>query len=391
MSAAVLCLPDAERLAERLRQRLDAAPASLAIHRFPDGERCVRITGDVAGRAVVLVAALDRPEEKLLPLLFAAATARDLGAATVGLVAPYLPYLRQDRRFHPGEGVSARYFARLLSRAVDWVVTVDPHLHRIGDLGEIFTVPVTVVHAAPLLADWIRARVPRPLLLGPDAESAQWVEAIASLAGAPSALLAKRRLGDAAVEVTLPDLGAYAGRHPVLVDDIVSSGRTMIEAIRLLRESGWPAPVCLAVHPVFAPGAYGAIRAAGAEPIVTCNTLSHPTNGIDVDELVAAAVLGRLDLPARGASVVQDALGWIVQVVELAAASRVEEEPREDAAQHQGDREQEEDRVHAAALRTDASTREAPQITTPLESGISTAATSGPTSPAAAAPTASTL
>ena len=81
-------------------------------------------------------------------------------------------------------------------------------------------------------------------------------------------------------------------------------------------------------------------------------------------------------------SVVQDALGWIVQVVELAASSRIEEEPRE---------EQEENRVHASALRTDASTREAPQITTPLESGISTAATSGFTSPAAAAPTASTL
>jgi ribose-phosphate pyrophosphokinase len=104
MNAAVLCLPGAERLAERLRKRLDAEPASLAIHRFPDSERCVRITGDVAGRAVVLVAALDRPDEKLLPLLFAAATARDLGATTVGLVAPYLPYLRQDRRFHPGEG-----------------------------------------------------------------------------------------------------------------------------------------------------------------------------------------------------------------------------------------------------------------------------------------------
>jgi ribose-phosphate pyrophosphokinase len=136
---------------------------TVEVHRFPDGECRVRLTGRMSGEQVVLYAPLDNPDPKILPLVFAAATARDLGAASVGLVAPYLPYLRQDCRFEPGEGVSARYVAALLSRTVDWLVTVDPHLHRIRALGEVFTIPTRTVHAAPLLADWIRDHITRPL------------------------------------------------------------------------------------------------------------------------------------------------------------------------------------------------------------------------------------
>ena len=165
----VLPMPGCERLG-RLARELHGAIGAVEVHRFPDGEGRVRLSGPVEGEDVVLVAGLDRPDDKVLPLLFAAATARDLGATSVGLVAPYLPYLRQDRRFQAGEGISARYFARLLSQAVDWLVTVDPHLHRIGTLAELFSVPAEALHAAPLLAGWIRRHVEKPLVLGPDAE-----------------------------------------------------------------------------------------------------------------------------------------------------------------------------------------------------------------------------
>ncbi|WP_164119514.1 ribose-phosphate pyrophosphokinase-like domain-containing protein, partial [Stenotrophomonas maltophilia] len=85
--------------------------------------------------------ALAQPNEKILPLIFAAATARELGAARVGLVAPYLAYMRQDRRFNPGEAVTSRQMAHLVSGAFDWMVTVDPHLHRYSDLSEIYSIP----------------------------------------------------------------------------------------------------------------------------------------------------------------------------------------------------------------------------------------------------------
>lgn len=299
MTVLVLPLPGAEALAARVSAAVGGEPAELEVHRFPDGEVRVRIAGAAVGRRVVLAGSLDRPDGKILPLLFAAATARDLGAVEVGLVAPYLSYLRQDIAFRPGEGVSARHFARLLSAAADWVVTVDPHLHRIPELGRFFTCRTEVVHTAPLLAQWIRTRVRDPLVLGPDEESRQWVEGVARAANAPWALLAKRRRGDRVVEMALPSGLTASARRPVLVDDIVASGTTMSAAVRLLRRAGFAEPLCLVVHPVFAPGALEGLREAGAGEVVSCDTIPHPTNGIEVGGVVADAVAGVLE---RGAA-----------------------------------------------------------------------------------------
>lgn len=282
MSPVVLFLPAGERLGTRLREALKAPPAALWVHRFPDGEVRVRVDGDLAGRSVVLLAALDRPDAKLLPLLFSLATARDLGARRIGLVAPYLPYMRQDREFHRGEGMSARHFAEILSASVDWVLTVDPHLHRVHRLDQLFTVPVAVARSAPAIAEWIRGRVCRPLVIGPDQESEQWVAAVAKAAGAPWAVLRKHRRGDREVELELPDLGDPAGREPVLVDDIISTGMTMRQAVTLLCRAGYAAPRCVAVHAVFGGNAEAELVRAGAGEVVTSNTLAHSSNRIDV-------------------------------------------------------------------------------------------------------------
>jgi ribose-phosphate pyrophosphokinase len=142
--------------------------------------------------------------------------------------------------FKLGEAVTSRQVAGLLSGALDWMITVDPHLHRYGSLGEIYTIPTRVVHAAPLLSDWIRTNVANPLIIGPDSESEQWVAAVAGDAGAPYSVLQKVRHGDRNVEIALGDLGAWKGKTPVLVDDIISTGRTMMEAARLLKSEDWP-------------------------------------------------------------------------------------------------------------------------------------------------------
>lgn len=295
MTAVVLALPGNHALAERVAAELKAEPGRLDIRRFPDGESYVRIETPVAGRAVLLAATLARPDDKVFPLLLVAAAARDLGAASVGLVAPYLPYLRQDRAFHPGEALSARHFAALLSNAVDWLVTVDPHLHRIHALSDIYTIPAQAVHAGPRLAEWIRAHVTRPVVIGPDAESRQWVEAVAHAAGAPWVVLNKTRRGDYAVDVQLADAAPLRDRTPVLVDDIVSTGQTMIAAMRLLARRALPAPYCVAVHGIFAEGACEALVAEGAAAVVTSNSVPHVTNAIDVHDLVARAAVTMLD------------------------------------------------------------------------------------------------
>jgi ribose-phosphate pyrophosphokinase len=277
-------------LARDLAAALGAEPGRIEQRRFPDGESYVRFDSPVAGRAVLLLAALDRPDEKFLPLVFAASTARELGAASVGLIAPYLPYMRQDARFRPGEGVTSAYFARALSAAVDWLVTVDPHLHRRKSLAEIYTVPALALHTAPLLAQWIAGAVDRPMLIGPDVESKQWVAAVARTAGAPSLVLEKTRRGDRDVAVSVPDVERWRAYTPVLVDDIVSTGRTLIETVGHLQRAGLRPPVCVAVHAVFAGNAYEDLKAAGVARVVTTDTLPHETNAIEVAPLLAEGV-----------------------------------------------------------------------------------------------------
>ncbi len=286
----LIALPGNDALADALVRLLDGERGRVELRSFPDGETYLRYEDAVAGRNLVLVCTLDRPNEKFLPLLFAASTARALSAASVGLVAPYLAYMRQDKQFKPGEAVTSTVFAESLSRHVDWLVTVDPHLHRRSGLDEIYGVPAAALHAAPLLSAWIAANVTQPILIGPDGESEQWVAAVACDAKAPYVVLEKTRRGDRDVIVSVPEVERWRNHTPVLVDDIVSTGRTMIETIGHLAAAGMKPPVCIAVHGVFADRAFQDLRDAGAARIVTSNTIAHETNGIDVTALIADGV-----------------------------------------------------------------------------------------------------
>jgi ribose-phosphate pyrophosphokinase len=260
------------------------------VDRFPDGEARVRVSGDRAPRSAVLVCSLEHADEKILPLLFAAGALRALGTLRVGLVAPYLAYMRQDRAFHEGEVVSAVHFARLLSASVDWLVTVEPHLHRITSLEAIYSIPACAVHVTDALAKWISANVANAVVIGPDAESRQWARSVADGAGLPFEILEKRRLSSDRVEVTVPHIDRWRDRTPVIVDDIVSTGHTMLETVRHLVDAGALAPVCVAVHALFAGDSYAALLHAGARQVVTTNTIAHASNGIDVSGQIASAV-----------------------------------------------------------------------------------------------------
>lgn len=290
MKPLLMALPGAEQFAQRLRHSLACDAAELDLHRFPDGETCPRLPPAVDGRDVVLVAALAQPDHKIMDLYLSACVARELGARSVGLVAPYLPYMRQDARFAPGQGVTARHVARLLSGCCDWLVTVDPHLHRFHSLSELYGIATEVVPAAPQIARWIAANVARPVLVGPDQESEQWVAQVAAAVGCPYAVLRKERSGDREVSVSLPPAAALADRTPVLVDDIVSTARTMIAAVARLKAAGCPPPVCIGVHALFAGAAFQDLKQAGAGRVVSCDTVPHVSNDIGMGAPLAAAV-----------------------------------------------------------------------------------------------------
>ncbi|NVD72368.1 ribose-phosphate pyrophosphokinase [Duganella sp. BJB1802] len=290
MNAMLMALPGAEHFASHLRGHLGCDAGELLLHRFPDGETCPQMAPAVAERDLILVGAMDRPDHKIMDLYLSACVARELGARSVGLVAPYLPYMRQDAVFAPGQGVTARHFARLLSGCCDWMVTVDPHLHRFHSLSEIYTMRTEVVPAAPEISRWIAANVERPVLVGPDEESEQWVAQVAAGVGCPYTVLSKVRSGDREVAVSLPPADVLAGRTPVLVDDIVSTARTMIAAVEQLKAAACPPPVCVGVHALFADAAYAELKAAGAGRIVTCDTVCHVSNDIGMSATLAEAV-----------------------------------------------------------------------------------------------------
>jgi len=276
-------------LAGQLGTALQAERGQFSQRRFPDHETYLRVDTPCADRAVVVFCNLFDPDPKILPLIFLCDTLRDLGARQVVLITPYLCYMRQDKRFQPGECVNAQPFARLLSRYIDLLITVDPHLHRIHALDEIYTVPSIVVEAAPLIAAWLRAERPDAVLIGPDSESEQWVSRVAALADLPYVVLHKERLGDRAVRVSTPQLEPWRTRTPVLLDDIISSGQTMLATLDHLRRLGLKRPLCIGVHGLFADNAYAELQVMA--DVVTTQTLPHPSNGIAIADALAAPVI----------------------------------------------------------------------------------------------------
>lgn len=286
----IFALPGNTQLARGIARHLDAELGAFTVRRFPDGESYVRLLCEVERQHTAIVCTLFQPDGKILPLYYLAKLLKDRGAQSVTLVAPYLAYMRQDKVFNPGEAVTSDYFAALLSTFVDRLITIDPHLHRHGSMFEIYTIPCKVIHAAPLLSDWIRENIDDPVLIGPDSESEQWVSDVATSANAPYIVLEKTRHGDREVKVSLPAVAAYRTRTPVLVDDIISTARTMIETVGHLRVAGMAAPVCIGVHPVFAGNAYDDLLAAGADKVISCNTIQHHSNHIEVAEILATAI-----------------------------------------------------------------------------------------------------
>ncbi len=275
-----------EQLAIPIAGKLNAEMGEISIRQFPDGETYLRILSSVKDKEVYIVCALNTPNDKIMPLYFLAKTAKEQGAKQVHLIAPYLAYMRQDKSFHLGESITSQHFASLMSSVVDSLITIDPHLHRRKSLSEIYTIPCTVLHADELISNWIKTNVINPVLVGPDSESEQWVAEVAKNANAPYIILQKNRIGDKDVEVSVPNLEKYLTHTPVLVDDIISTAKTMIETVKHLTVLKMSPAVCIGVHAVFAGNAYEQLKEQGVYKITTCNTILHPSNGIDISDLI---------------------------------------------------------------------------------------------------------
>jgi ribose-phosphate pyrophosphokinase len=286
----LLHFDDEARLATTLAQALGWQALSIACHRFPDGECRLTLPPRLPEQVLVL-RGLHQPNDKLAQLLITAPAARELGARRLGLVSPYLAYMRQDMAFHPGEAVSQRHVGSALAAWFDLVLTVDPHLHRVASMDEV--VPGSrglAVSAAPLLGAHAAAHVPGALLLAPDEEAGQWVRAAARAHGLDHAVCRKCRHGDHDVDVALPDT-PVAGRAVVLLDDVASTGRTLVAAARGALAQGAATVDVAVTHGLFIGDALQQVQAAGVRHVWSSDCVPHASNAVSVVPVLAQALL----------------------------------------------------------------------------------------------------
>jgi ribose-phosphate pyrophosphokinase len=295
VSVAIQSLPSSSRDAASLAARLGVPFHEIAIHAFPDGE--IRVTVGPASPTTIIYASLDRPNDKLIALMFAAEALRRGGAERLVLVAPYLCYMRQDTAFHEGEAISQKVIGPLLARCADRVVTVDAHLHRTPDIKAVFPgIQSDNLSAMPAISDTLRKTGldPATLVAGPDAESLPWVSDLAGRLGLSYTVAKKTRRSDRSVAIEFQGGTRIAGRPALIVDDIVSSGGTIIACANALTAAGATAIDAVVTHALFPEAACKQMTSSGIRSIRSTRSVPHSTNAIALDELFADALKGEL-------------------------------------------------------------------------------------------------
>lgn len=297
MSAvAIQCLSSSASDATRLASRLGVAVHEIALHRFPDGE--LRVTVGLSSTTTIIYTSLDHPNDKLIALLFAAEALRREGCKRLILVAPYLCYMRQDAAFQKGEAISQKAIGSLLAGLFDRIITVDAHLHRTADILNVFpTIAADNLSAMPAIAESLRsAGFDRStIIVGPDAESRPWVSDLAGRLGLDHAVAQKSRRGDRSVEIGFAEPQSLAGRPIIMVDDIVSSGGTLIACAKQLMAAGATTIDAIVTHALFPVELVNDFACAGIRSVRSTHSIPHPTNAITLDTLFAEALHAELD------------------------------------------------------------------------------------------------
>ncbi|MFC1685657.1 ribose-phosphate diphosphokinase [Nanoarchaeota archaeon] len=284
MKKIVFGLSNSGSLAKSIAKHSNLTYSQIKIKNFPDGELYLRFIKEVKGKEVFLVQSLyPNPNKSLLELLLAIKTAKDLGAKKVHVFVPYLAFMRQDKRFNPGEAVSSRIMAKLLDCA-DSLTTIDPHLHRIKKLNQIFKTKTKVIHATSLLARFIKKSFPNHTLIGPDIESHQWVSAISKEIGFPFFVLRKERFSSRKVKISMPKFN-FKDKKVVIIDDVVSTGYTIAETAKLLKKKGASSISLVCVHGIFVENALSKLKKAGVDKIFCTNTIQSKKSSIDASSL----------------------------------------------------------------------------------------------------------
>ncbi len=282
-------------LAFLIAKRLGTNPAQVEIRKFPDSEKYVRIDADVKGKKVVIVQSMGfKPDEYIIESALLASAARDAGASSVSLVAPYFAYARQDERFKAGEPISVAVIAGLLNESgINGLVTVDVHRHRILDFSSVFKGKWIDVSVMPDLAKYGVANGlidSETVIVGPDGEAIQWAKIAAESVGVKDyGALQKKRFGDEEVKVS-GNLN-IKGKKVFIVDDIISTGGTIIEASKLISDGGGKLTGVACAHGLFVNEALYKLYSEGITNVISSDTVPNQTTRISSAEALSKGIL----------------------------------------------------------------------------------------------------
>jgi ribose-phosphate pyrophosphokinase len=258
---------------------LDSEPGRCLIEDFADGEIRVEVKEPLENRTVFLLQSTNAPAGKnLLELLLLADACRRRGAGRIIAVVPYFGYARQDRRQTGEEPIGARLVTDLLACRCDRIIAFDLHNAAIEGFAGI---PLLHLSAIPLLAEAFREhRQKDHVLVAPDAGAVRLAKRYGNLLRLPVAYVAKVRKSDREVEVQAVT-GDVKNRIPVLVDDMISTGGTMVAATRALLEAGAKEEITIiACHCLLAGDAPARLKALPVQRLIVTDTVARPAENL---------------------------------------------------------------------------------------------------------------
>lgn len=283
--------PASTDLAEKIAKRLGTQTVAAELRIFSDGESKIKM--GKTGRTCVIVQSTHPPTDThLMQMLMMAKKCADDGAREVCAVIPYLAYARQDRAFLDGEAVSISLVAKLLEAAgVKHIVTVDIH----SKLAMSHFSSIQNVSSIPLLADFAATiKLHRPVVVSPDAGGSDRAAEFARRINADSIALKKSRdrtTGEVTVDGRL-DVDV-SGRDTILVDDMISSGGSIVKATELLRRKGAARVYAMCAHALLIGDAAEKIKASGVQDIISTNSVPGEYAKVDLSPSIAEAIKSR--------------------------------------------------------------------------------------------------
>ena len=224
-----------QKLAANIAQEMGDVLCPLESRKFPDGERYIRINGDVEDGVVVVQSTGYPQDENLMELFLILKTLRSMDVTKIRTVIPYFGYGRQEKSFNHGEAVSAEVVCHLLQCAgASEVYSINLHEKSICDL---FSIPAHNLSAMPTIAQYIKDNIDDPVIVAPDKGALGFAQEIANILKCDSDYLEKIRISPEKVETTPKNLDVE-GKDAVIIDDIISTGGTIVNACSILKEHG---------------------------------------------------------------------------------------------------------------------------------------------------------